>query len=424
MIGTGVFTSLGFQLLGIQSPFALLMLWVIGGIIAFCGALCYAELGTIFPRSGGEYNFLSNVYHPSVGFVSGWVSASIGFAAPTALAAITFATYLNSVIEVPVTLTASLLVILLTLIHCTNRSNSGGLQSIFTVLKILFIVGFSVVALVLSERSGTAQPLELIPTSADISLLTGSAFAVSLIYVSYAFTGWNAATYVSSELEKPQTQLPKVLLMGTVIVTFLYVLLNYVFLKVAPIEAMQGKVEIGFIAASYAFGDLGSKVMGVAMALLLISTVSAMIIAGPRVLQVMGEDFSSIKWLAVKNSSDVPARAICFQCVLTLLFIVTGTFDSILVFAGFTLGLNTLVTVFSLFVVRWRKNSNATNLFRVPGYPIPPLVYLLLTGWTLGYILLERPIEALAGLGIIVVGFLFWLVLSNKAQKPTVGLEI
>ena len=132
MIGTGVFTSLGFQLLEIRSPFALLLLWGVGGITALCGALSYAELGAALPRSGGEYNFLTRIYHPGAGFISGWVSATVGFAAPTALAALTFSSYLSSVFPVlsPVWL-ASALIIALTIFHCRSHRSSGLTQSFF-----------------------------------------------------------------------------------------------------------------------------------------------------------------------------------------------------------------------------------------------------------------------------------------------------
>ncbi len=414
MIGTGVFTSLGFQLVGIQSTPVLLILWILGGIIAFCGALCYAELGAALPRSGGEYNFLSQLIHPCAGFVSGWVSTTIGFAAPTALAAITFGKYLSAVFpQLPYIPLACMLVITLTFVHSLNRRSSGAMQNLFTLLKIGFIVVFCAISLWLIRKSGNLQPVEIIPGIDDFSIMTSSSFAVSLIYVSYAYTGWNAATYISSELKHPQQQLPRVLLIGTAVVTLLYVLLNYVFLRVAPMEAMVGKVEIGYVAASYVFGDFGTGLMGIAMAFMLISTVSAMIIAGPRVLQMIGEDFNFFKWLAVVNRSSIPSRAIICQSIVTLLFIITGTFDSILVFAGFTLGLNTFATVISLFILRLKQN-NRTQCFRVWGFPLPPIVYLLLTGWTLSYILIQRPQEALFGLGVIVAGIITYFLLNTS----------
>ena len=405
MIGTGVFTSLGFQLLEIQSGFAILMLWAVGGAAALCGALCYAELGAAMPRSGGEYNFLGRIYHPGVGFVSGWISATIGFAAPTALAAITFGTYLSSVFPAlaPVPC-ATVLVIGLTLIHMGTRRSSGGVQRWFTGLKVAFIAVFCLVVL---WRAGDGQPVSFLPATGDGVLLASPAFAVALIYVSYAYTGWNAVTYLSSELSDPQRVLPRVLALGTAVVALAYLLLNFTFLYAAPMDALAGELEVGYVAAQQVFGNRGADLMGVALALLLVSTVSAMIMAGPRVLQVIGEDFPAFRMLARTNSHGLPSVAVATQSALALVFIWTASFESILVFAGFTLGLSTLLTVAGLLVLRIRQ-PGLPRPYRLTAYPLPALAYLAVTGWTLAYILMERPHEALTGLALIGAGAAFY----------------
>jgi len=418
MIGTGVFTSLGFQLLDIRSGFPLLLLWAIGGIIAVCGAMTYAELGAAMPRSGGEYNFLSRIYHPAAGFVSGWVSATIGFAGPTALAAITFAAYATSIMpgESSAWLKKALavgLVVALTVVHSSNRRSSGGLQVIFTILKVGVILGFCLVALVIVDQP---QPVQFLPQAGDGAIMTSSAFAVALIYVSYAYTGWNAATYLSSELEDPQRTLPVILLTGTLVVMLLYVCLNFIFLYVAPMDAMSGQVEVGFIAAEAAFGDVGGRVTGLILALLLVSTVSAMTIAGPRVLQVVGEDFSALRFLAYKNKEGLPSTAIYLQSTLAVLFILSSSFESILVFAGFTLALNSFATVMGIFVLRLRQ-PELPRPYKTFLYPLPPLIYLSLTGWTLWFVLINRPVEGLFGLGIIAAGLLFYYLSLNKSYS-------
>ncbi|MFT5500622.1 MAG: APA family basic amino acid/polyamine antiporter [Woeseiaceae bacterium] len=418
MVGTGVFTSLGFQLLDIRSGFVLLMLWAIGGIAAVCGAMTYAELGAAMPRSGGEYNFLSRIYHPAAGFVSGWVSATIGFAGPVALAAITFAAYATSIIPgessewLEKGLAAGLL-IALTFVHATNRRNSGGLQVFFTILKVFVIVAFCVAALLVIDNP---QPVTFLPVAGDGELLTSSAFAVSLIYVSYAYTGWNAATYLSSELEDAQRTLPWILMGGTLIVMTLYVALNFVFLYSAPMDAMAGQVEVGYIAAETAFGTAGGRFTGLILAMLLVSTVSAMTLAGPRVIQVIGEDFPALAVLGKKNKDGIPSTAIFIQSTIALLFILSSTFESILVFAGFTLALNSFATVLGIFVLRWRQ-PELPRPYRTFLYPLPPLVYLALTGWTLWFVLVNKPVEGLFGLGIMATGLLFYFVSLSKSRN-------
>jgi APA family basic amino acid/polyamine antiporter len=410
MIGTGVFTSLGFQLLDIQSGFVLMMLWAVGGLTALCGALCYAELGAALPRSGGEYNFLSEVYHPAAGYISGWVSATIGFAAPTALAAITFGTYLASVFpSLSPTALACGLVVALTAIHAGSRRSSGGFQRAFTAVKILLILGFCALSWLLVAEP---QALRFLPERGDGALLASGAFAVALIYVNYAYTGWNAATYLTSELEDPQRSLTRVLVTGTLTVMVLYLLLNFTFLYVAPVEAMTGKLEVGYIAAQHVFGAAGAALMGVILALLLVSTVSAMVLAGPRVLQVMGQDFTAFRILARTNRHGIPWVAVVLQSSLALVFILTASFESILVFAGFTLGLNTFFAVLGVAVLRWRR-PELPRPYRALGYPLPMLVYLGVTGWTLVYILRQRPEEGLLGLGIVAAGAGFYLLTAR-----------
>lgn len=423
MVGTGVFTSLGFQLLEMRSGFVLLMLWAVGGIAAVCGAMSYAELGAAMPRSGGEYNFLARIFHPAAGFVSGWVSATIGFAAPTALAAITFAAYATSVFPdepsgaLRKTLAAGL-VVALTFVHASTRRNSGSLQVVFTILKVSVIVVFCVAALTAADAPRTVA---FLPAAGDGALLLSGAFAVSLIYVSYAYTGWNAATYLSSELENPQRALPGILFTGTSVVMLLYLSLNFVFLRIAPMDAMAGQVEVGYIAAKFAFGDIGGRFTGVVLAMLLISTVSAMTLAGPRVLQVIGEDFHALRLLAKTNRDGIPSTAIAVQSSLAVIFIVTSGFESILVFAGFTLALNSFATVLGVFVLRWRR-PDLPRPYRTFAYPLTPLIYLALTGWTLTFVLVNKPTEALFGVGVIGAGLIFyWLSAARNRGYEAAG---
>ena len=417
MIGTGVFTSLGFQLLDIRSAFALLMLWAVGGLVALCGALTYAELGAAMPRSGGEYNLLRRIYHPAAGFVSGWISSTIGFAGPTALAAMTFAAYLSSAFPGGQSdnmrkLMAAGLVAFMALAHATNHRTSGNTQLIFTILKIVVIVAFCLLAVALV---GDPQPVSFGPMAGDGTVLTSAAFAVSLIYVSFAYTGWNAATYLSGEIDNPQRTLPWILIGGTLIVTVLYLALNFVFLYVAPMDAMVGQVEVGAIVAEEAFGPVGGRFTGLVLALLLISTASAMTIAGPRVIQVIGEDFPVLRFFGRKNRHGIPAIAIYTQSGIALIFIFNTTFESVLVFAGFTMALNSFVAVFGVFVLRYRQ-PELPRPYRTFLYPLPPLIYLTVTGWTLTFTLINRPVEAFFSAAVIGSGLLFYF-LSVKSSR-------
>jgi len=416
MVGTGVFTSLGFQLLGIQSPFALIMLWLVGGLTALCGALTYAELGANLPRSGGEYNFLSRLYHPCAGFISGWVSATVGFAAPVALAAMTFGAYLTAVFpELSRTWAATLLVIGLTITHCLSRQTSSNVQQIFTAFKLVLILLFCAV---IAIWGNSPQQLNFAPQPGDEKLLFSGAFAVALIYVNYAYTGWNAATYVTGELDNPQRDLPIVLFVGTTLVILLYLMLNATFLSAAPASSLEGKLEVGVIVAESALGPEAGRAMGAVLALLLISTVSAMTMAGPRVLQMIGQDFDVFSKLAKCNDQGLPANAVIFQGLLAVAFIISATFESVLIFSSFVLGINTLFSVLGVFVLRFKK-LNISGAYKTTGYPVAPLIYLSVTMWTLAYVLISRPTEGLIGLGIIVLGGLVYAFSTNKTEQDS-----
>ncbi|MDE2662675.1 MAG: amino acid permease [Gemmatimonadota bacterium] len=438
MIGTGVFTSLGFQLESLRSGFALLMLWVVGGVAAVCGALTYAELGSTIRRSGGEYTFLSHIYHPAAGFVSGWISATIGFAAPTALAAITFGTYLSSVFPVlPARWLAVGLVVLLSVVHGRTHRTSGGFQRWSTTAKVVLILAFVAAGLAL-----VAEPRDIgvLPSAEGVSGVFSAGFAVSLIFVSYSYSGWNAATYVTGELRDPRRTLPRALAAGTLLVMLLYVGLNYVFLRAAPAEEMVGRLEVGYIAAGYIFGPVGADLMGITLALLLVSTVSAMVLAGPRVLHAIGEDYPTFRFLSSINARGTPGVAIFTQAAISLLFILTESFETILVFSGFTMGLNTFLAAGGVFLLRRRQasgrapnrdadgrggkidgsevdGSEADAPYRAWGYPVTPLVFLAVTGWTLAYILRDRPLEAGLGLGLIAVGLAIYAVTRARDRR-------
>ena len=416
MVGTGVFTSLGFQVLGIQSNFALLMLWVVGGGIALCGAVSYAELASAMPRSGGEYHYLGRIYHPALGFLSGWVSATVGFAAPTALAALALGEYARRVwpgLNAP--LLSAAVVLALALVHGFSTRAGSRFQVVVTGLKVAVLVGFIAVGLL----AGEGQPLQLGPTAADWQVLLTPAFAVSLVFVSYAYSGWNAAVYLTGEIADPQRNLSRILLSGTAVVLVLYVGLNYVFLRSTPQAALQGQLEVGYIAANSLFGPAVGRLTGAVIAALLVSTISAMVFAGPRIVQSMGEDLPALRWLAGRSRAGIPVRALGLQTVLTLAFVLKPSFKEVLVYAGFVLNLFTFLTVLGVFVLRWQQ-PHLPRPYRAWGYPVTPLLFLLLSGWTLLFILRDKPTESLYGLGTLMVGLVVYGLVSRKkaTEKP------
>jgi basic amino acid/polyamine antiporter, APA family len=414
MIGTGVFTSIGFQAAGTPRPVPLLLLWILGGILALCGAFVYGELGSAFPRSGGEYNYLSRIYHPLAGFLSGWVSSTIGFAAPIALASMAFGQYFHSALPIlSAKILGSLLIILITGIHCTEMRISGGFQRAVTLLEIALISLF-----VFCGITVTPHPvaLSILPSVKDFGMIFSPAFAVSLVYVSYAYSGWNGSTYLAGEIKNPSVNVPRSIIMGTSIVLILYVLLNYIFLRSTPIENLTGKLEIGLIAAVNIFGSTSGKIMGIFISFCLVSSISSMVMAGPRILKVMGEDYPRLSFFSRVSSRGIPWIAILTQTTIAQVLLWTSTFDKILVFVGFTLTLFTTLSVVGVFFLRFRAAKTGTSYFyKTTGFPITPFLFLGLNGWMLFYLLKERPVESIAGLGIVALGIIVYFI--SKGTK-------
>jgi len=409
MVGTGVFTSLGYQVLDIKNGSSILLLWIIGGVVSLLGAFCYAEIGTTFPKSGGEYNYLSKMYHPAVGFMSGFVSSTVAFAAPVAAAALALGTYFHNVFDVDPKITASIVVVLLSFLHAYTLNWGSKIQTIFTGIKVLLIVTFIVCGLF----AGHTGDVSFNMNSNTLGDVTTAAFAIALFFVSYSYSGWNASSYIAGEIENPKKNLPKSLLYGTVIVTILYVLLNYVFLYSAPIAELAGKGDVGFVSANFIFGVTGGKIISIVISILLVSSVSSMVMAGPRVSQAMGTDMKSLSFLSKTTKNHTPLNATFFQCIISLFFIFTATFSQVITYIGFTLMLFTFLTVFGLFIIRIKK-MNTVDSFRTPLYPITPILFLIFNSWLLYFGFTQKPVESLVGVGTVLLGLVVYFIGRKK----------
>jgi APA family basic amino acid/polyamine antiporter len=419
MLGTGVFTSLGFQARDLRTTAALLLLWLVGGVAALCGALAYAELGAALPRSGGEYVYLARAYHPLVGFLGGWVSMTAGFAAPIALAGIAFGRYLAAVAPVAPLPAALALVGAAALLHATHLTLGRRVQVALTAANLLVVAGFVAAGL---ARGG--QPVAVLPGPAAWREAASPAFAVSLVYVGYAYTGWNAAGYVAGEVHDPPRTVPRAAAAGVALVTLLYVLLNYTFLRLVPPAELAGVVEVGALAARRAFGPAGAAAASLCIAFLLTATVSAMMLAGSRVTQAVAEGMARAGGVAARTggrpAGGVPRGAVLLQAALVAALLLTNSFERVMAYTGFTLTLMSLLTVAGLFVLRRREPALARP-YRAWGYPVTPLVYVLLSAWTLAFVLAERPRDSLLGLATVLAGVPVWAALRGRRAAPGRG---
>jgi APA family basic amino acid/polyamine antiporter len=430
MVGTGVFTSLGFQVGTdasgrpvISSGLALLLLWILGGAIALFGALTYSEAGVLFPRCGGEYHYLTKMYHPAAGFLSGWISFLVGFAAPVAASSIALGNYLRSALALPERMAGGLsfvrvssliaiaVILLVTAIHATDKMFGAKFQNVITFFKVIVIFGMGGLGLIL----GKSAHLSFALTRAAGHDILSPAFAVSMFFVTFSYSGWNAAAYVAGEIDKPSRNLPISLITGTLFVIAMYVLLNFIFLYTVPLPEIAGKLEVGFLFATRVFGTKGGQLMAGLISFLLLSSISAMVIAGPRISRVIGEDYYLFRGLGKSNRKDIPVTAIATQGVLSVIYILTATFEQVIVFVGFTLNLFTFMTVLGVMIMR-KKRPDLPRPYRTLGYPVVPLLFLAIHIWILGYGLLYRPVESLAGIGITAAGLIVYAI--EKKVRP------
>jgi APA family basic amino acid/polyamine antiporter len=402
MIGTGVFTSLGFQLESLQNTWTILALWIIGGIVALSGAFSYAETGTLIKESGGEYTFLSRLYHPVVGYLSGWISLTVGFAAPIALSAIAFTEYFPITLPCPRFIHCSL-IFLITLIHCYNLKYSSRFQNICTVFKVLFIVLFILIGLLLPASNENALNFD----RSWVREISSLPFAISLIYVSYAYSGWNAAAYITDEFKNPRRALPFALIGGTLAVTMLYTLIQFILLKHVPVIELVGKINAGSIGVEHMLGPIATPIFNTGISFLLISGISAMVWIGPRVTSSIAKEHIFWKYFKA-NTNGIPQKALWLQFAVCVILLFTGTFEQIMIYCGVLLNISTLLVVTGVLVLRYRerKNSTAATNFKSPFFPLFQILFIVISLWMISFAFINKPTESLGGLLNLVIGFM------------------
>jgi APA family basic amino acid/polyamine antiporter len=369
----------------------------------------------MFPRSSGEYNFLGRAFHPAFGFVAGWVSATVGFSAPVALAAMAFGEYGKAVIPSVDPLVLAIGVVwLVSLVQLSGLRHSSTFQLIATILKVLLIVAFLVSGFLIAAP----QPLSFAPSSSDFAHILSAPFAISLVFVMYSFSGWNAATYIIGEMRQPERNVPRAMLAGTLIVLLLYVALNAVFLHTAPIDKLAGQLDVARVSGSYIFGEVGGRIVGAMICFGLISSISAMMWIGPRVMMTMGEDIPVLRPFARRSGSGAPAYAILFQLTVASLMLFTRSFEAVLDFIQFALLFCSFFTVLGVIKLRITR-PELPRPYRAWGYPVTPVVFLLVTGFMMYYLLTERPLQSVLGIAIMISGLLIYAVFRKRAaQEP------
>ena len=415
MIGAGIFTTSGLLLAQLHDPGLLLILWVLGGVIALCGALSYSELGARFPRAGGEYAFLSELFSPLAGFLSGWVSFFVGFSAPVAASSLAFSEYLirafpEEALPEQITLfkkaAAVGIILVFTLIHYFGLKSGSKVQNLLTILKVGLIIVLVFTGFVFGEGSFDHFRVQLDVGSGWAGLKT---MGLALMWIMFAYSGWNASTYIGSEVLNPVKNIPRSLITGTLFVILIYVLLNILYVYAVPVAEMKGVISVGGQAANNLFGRSLDQFFSLFIAVILLSSISVLVIIGPRVYYAMAESGHFFKIAKRINRHKVPGISILLQSGLAMIFVVSGTFDQIITLLSFSLGIFPILAVAGVFKIRISKQSE----YRTPGYPVPQLIFIILSLTILVLAYLERPVESSIALGVIAVGIPVYYLLKR-----------
>ena len=402
VVGNGIYTNLGLQLLSVSSNFTILALWLIGGICALCGALSYAELSSLMPHSGGEYYYLSRIYHPALGTTGGIMTQYGGMIAPTALASMAFAKYVSGIFpSYHPTMIAIALVTLITGTHLIKLGFSAGFQDTITTLKFL-LVG---TILFLGFRYATQSPTIFLPNASSLKELFLPSSGVTLLFCYYAYAGWSSATYIADDVSSSRKTVGRSLIIGTLLATIIYLAMNAIFLMSAPSSELRGVIDVGHVVATHLLGASGGNVMAALIAIGLMAGVSGMIWVGPRITQMMGKDLPALSFFEHVSATNVPVRAMLLQYVLVVLLLLTSSFKIVLVSSQFTLIVCQIMTVFGVSVLR-KKNlpAESQEIFRSPLYPLPQIIFIGVSLLALGYTATTNPLESAIGIGVILFG--------------------
>lgn len=403
IIGTGIFTTSGFIMGFLGNPLLMLSLWFAGGIIALCGTIAFGELGATFPEAGGEYIFITKLFSPLLGFLSGWLSLIVGFSAPIAASAIGFSEYLTLAIPslqsflnanglfnpaLIKKLFSIIIILIFTLIHSRGLVFGAMVQNVLTILKAALIAG----VIIAGFTVGNGSLQHFYPESQFQFTFSGwKSIGLSLMFVMFAYSGWNSATYIGSEIESPQKVIPKSLLISTGIVVVLYLLFNMFFVYAVPPVEMNGVTEIAGLAAGKAFGPIAESVISLLISFALISSLSAFIILGPRVYYSMTKEEYFFEFAAkVHPKYKVPVGAILLQSSIAIVLVLSGTFEQILVYMGFSLGIFPIIAVLGVFKLRLSGKS----ALKLPGFPVVHIIFIITGIAILILAFFERPLES------------------------------
>ncbi len=406
MIGSGIFVTTGIVAANVPGPGWVLLCWIIGGVIAISGALCYAELSTRMPEVGGEYVYLKKIYHPALGFLTGWTSLIVGFSAPIASAALAFAEYIFAGIDIPLSeniivpkkTMAVGIILIFTLIHYLGVRLGSRVQNVLTAVKIVIVLGLASAGLFIGAGAGSIMAFKT-----DVPFNAVS-FGTAVMLVMFAYSGWNASSYIAGELKNPKKNLPVSLLGGTIIVILLYLAINLFILHALPYAELKGTIAVVEAASVKAFGNWMGKVLSLLVGVALLSSLSAFIMIGPRVYYAMARDKLFLPFAArLHPQYRVPGRSIIIQGIIATFMVLISSIEQLLVYIVFALNIFPWFAVAGLFIARKRRIGEESAV-KVKLFPFIPIFFLSASLILMILMYIGRPIESTAAVVTVALG--------------------
>ncbi|MZP65382.1 MAG: amino acid permease [Bacteroidales bacterium] len=428
MIGAGIFTTSGLLMAELHNPLLMVTLWGVGGIIALCGALSYGELGAAMPGAGGEYLFLSRLYSPIYGFLSGWVSFIVGFSAPIAASALGFSEYFTRAVpglgnwlqangfmglEITKKTLAVAVILIFTFIHYRGIKYGARIQNALTILKILLIV----VLLAGGFASGKGDFSNFHKGGSPGSGLAGwKTIGLSLMWIMFSYSGWNASTYLGAEIKNPRKNLPGSLIYGTFIVMALYIGINILYVYGIEPKSMEGVISVGGLVMGNLFGKSAEVLFSILISFALFSSLSAFIIIGPRVYYSMAKDGLFFKMAGrIHKRFQVPSNSILLQALIAVILVLSGTFEQVLTYMGFALGIFPVLAVIGI----WKLRKTQPDALRIKGFPIPQIIYITAGIMILVLSFMESPLESSIAILTVVVGVPAYFLFKRNLKKTS-----
>jgi APA family basic amino acid/polyamine antiporter len=409
---------LGFQLVELHSYISITAVWLFGGFLALNGSFCYAELSAAYPKSGGEYHFLRTAFGDRVGFLSGWASSIVGFAAPIAASAYAFSKYLLDVTRFNVhpLVISILIIVVISIVNCISLSHSARLQVFTSFAKVILLIlliafGFYSIFYLHADTIGTKN---VIVGDYKKEMLS-PAFWVSLIYVSYAYSGWNASSYIIDDIKNPKKTVPRSIFWGVLTVIAIYTLINLVFvLSSAPAEIIS-KEDFVYFVANNLFSTHGGNIISFLIAFFLMSTISALILIGPRVIHTISKDYPFFSFFVKHTKNGIPLRSILMQAIISITILVTSSFEFIITTMGLILCFFTTLTAVSTIVLRY-KHPNIERPIKIPFYPLPPIIYAVFNLWIMYHVVSSKPEQAVYSIVFILLGVIIYYFAKNNKK--------